>query len=205
MASKAHEAHQGANWNAHSYESKAADGNANRPEPSFSMAKACLPSCWHFQSQMHRMHSAQVALVCYGLTVRISSPRMSNTASMKQMELELPGKGADNRTSQFLGVLAMVASSFAYALYSIGYEYAGKAGPNPPSNSQILLHVGLVGEQCLQTRLLLQVLISSPCENCSIMCGLLRDNGALDCTCPFPEQSWRPSSRTPNLLVPVED
>ena len=61
--------------------------------------------------------------------------------------MELPGKGSGDRTSQFLGTLAMVASSFAYALYSIGYEYASKTGPNPPSNSQILLHVGSVGEE----------------------------------------------------------
>ncbi len=93
------------------------------------------------------MHGMQVALVCYGLTVRLGSSRISHTSSMKEMELELPGKGASNRTSQFLGMLAMIASSFAYALYSIGYEYAGKAGPSPPSNSQILLHVGSVGEQ----------------------------------------------------------
>ena len=91
----------------------------------------------------------QVALVCYGLTVRIGSPRISNSTSMKEMELELPGKGANDKTSQFLGMLAMIASSFAYALYAIGYEYAGRTGPNPPSNSQILLHVGSVGEHSI--------------------------------------------------------
>lgn len=84
-------------------------------------------------------------MVCYGLTVRIGSPRISPTTSMKEMELELPGKGANDRTSQFLGMLAMIASSFAYALYAIGYEYASKKGPAPPTNSQILLHVGSVG------------------------------------------------------------